>query len=60
MKFIHYLEKIAGVEIFPLISLLIFFLFFFLLTVWALRVNKEYIAELKQIPLDNKEEPLNQ
>ncbi len=50
MKFIHYLETITGVGIFPLISLLIFFLFFAVLLLWTAKANKKYIAELKNIP----------
>lgn len=52
MKFINYLKTISGVEIFPLISLAIFFTFFVVLTIWALRVNKNDILEMKNIPLD--------
>jgi cytochrome c oxidase cbb3-type subunit 3 len=59
MKFINYLESIAGVGIFPLISLFIFFLFFILLTVWAFRVKKDYIVEMKNIPLENNPEREN-
>lgn len=50
MKFRHYLESITGVGIYPMASLLIFFLFFTALTIWALRVNKAYISDLKQLP----------
>lgn len=52
MKFIHYLTSITGVDIFPLISLLIFFFFFVALTIWAIKVDKEYITNMKQIPLN--------
>ncbi len=55
MKFIHYLESIAGVGIYPLASLLIFFLFFTALTVWVLRADKKYIRALKQIPFPEKD-----
>ena len=41
MKFINYLTSIAGIEIFPLISLLIFFGFFVVLAVWLLRTDKK-------------------
>ena len=52
LKFIkHHMESIVGIEIFPLISLAIFFLFFVFLTVWALRADKGFIAEVKQLPL---------
>lgn len=50
MKFIHYLETITGVGIFPLSSLAIFFLFFMVVTTWALKIDKKYINALKQIP----------
>lgn len=55
MKFINYLETIAGVDIYPLISLLIFFIFFSLLTFWALRANKKYISHMKNIPINNND-----
>ena len=52
LKFIkHHMETIVGIEIFPLISLVIFFLFFVFLTVWALRADKGFIAAVKQLPL---------
>jgi cbb3-type cytochrome oxidase subunit 3 len=56
MKFINYLKSIAGVEVFPMISLLVFFLFFVILTVWAIKVNKHYITEMKNIPFDKDAE----
>lgn len=54
MKFINYLKSIAGIEIYPMISLLIFLLFFIALTIYAIRADKAHINELKNIPLDNK------
>ena len=52
MKFINYLESIAGVGIFPLISLLMFFLFFVVLSIWALKVSKEHLEKIKYIPFE--------
>ena len=52
MKFINYLEKIAGVDIYALTSFLIFFSFFVGMTLWAMRADKKMIAELSNIPLD--------
>ncbi|MGB3779480.1 MAG: CcoQ/FixQ family Cbb3-type cytochrome c oxidase assembly chaperone [Tunicatimonas sp.] len=53
LKFIkHHMETIAGIEIFPLISFLIFFTFFVLLLVWVLRSSKEYFVEVERLPLD--------
>lgn len=51
MKFRHYLETISGVEIYPLISLLGFTLFFLLLLVYVVKANKKHIQELERIPL---------
>jgi hypothetical protein len=50
MKFINYLERITGVGIYPLTSLLIFFLFFSLLILWVVKADKKYINSLKQLP----------
>ncbi|MFI5148154.1 MAG: CcoQ/FixQ family Cbb3-type cytochrome c oxidase assembly chaperone [Bacteroidia bacterium] len=51
MKFIHYLEGIAGVGIFPLISLLIFFFFFLGVTIWVLKADKASMEEMENLPL---------
>jgi cytochrome c oxidase cbb3-type subunit 4 len=55
MKFINYLESITGVGIFPLTSLLIFFVFFTALLAWAFKADKSYINSMKQIPFANTE-----
>lgn len=55
MKFINYLQSITGVGIFPLVSLLIFFVFFTVLTVWALKVDKKYISLMKKLPFPGSE-----
>ena len=52
MKFINYLESIAGVAIFPMISLLLFFIFFTLLIIYVIKADKQHIEELKNMPLD--------
>lgn len=52
MKFINYLESITGIGIYPLASLLIFFLFFLAVGVYLLKAGKSYFATLAQIPLD--------
>lgn len=55
MKFIHYLETITGVGIFPLTSLTIFFLFFAAVATWALKADKAYIGSMKRIPFPENE-----
>ena len=55
MKFIHYLETITGVSIYPLSSLCIFFVFFTVMTTWVLKADKGYINAMKQIPFPESE-----
>jgi cytochrome c oxidase cbb3-type subunit 4 len=54
MKFIHYLENISGISIYPLTSLFIFFLFFVGLLWFVLKTDKNYLKEIEQLPFDNK------
>ncbi|POY39530.1 CcoQ/FixQ family Cbb3-type cytochrome c oxidase assembly chaperone [Flavobacterium alvei] len=49
----HNMETIAGVEIFPVLSLLIFFSFFVGLAIWVFSYRKEKIEEMSQIPLND-------
>ncbi|NCI45680.1 CcoQ/FixQ family Cbb3-type cytochrome c oxidase assembly chaperone [Sediminibacterium soli] len=53
MKFINYLEKISGVDIFGLTSFIIFFGFFVVMALWAWKADKKLIEKLNHIPLDN-------
>ena len=56
LKFIKgNLESIDGVEVYPIISLLIFFIFFMLLFWWVFTARKDYIQEVSNIPLDNNQ-----
>lgn len=50
--FKHYFEIIDGIDIYPIISLLIFFIFFVLLFIWVIRVDKQYIKDMEELPLD--------
>lgn len=56
MKFINYLEKISGVDIYGLTSFMIFMLFFLVMLTWVIKADKKTIREISQIPLDNNEE----
>ncbi len=53
------LENIDGVEIYPIISLLIFFTFFVFLFWWVVSAKKEYIDEVSNIPLEKDENDQN-
>jgi len=57
LKFIkHHMENIAGIEIYPLISLSIFFLFFVILLAYVARMSKERIQVMESMPLENDNE----
>ncbi|WP_299556154.1 CcoQ/FixQ family Cbb3-type cytochrome c oxidase assembly chaperone [Seonamhaeicola sp.] len=55
LKFVkNHMESITGVEIYPIISLLIFFIFFVVLFWWVFTAKKDYIKTVSNIPLDNQ------
>jgi cbb3-type cytochrome oxidase subunit 3 len=57
MKFIRqYAEKINGIEIYPIIGLLIFVVFFIAMLVYVKKMSKSSIDEMKNLPLDLAEE----
>ena len=55
MKFSNYLVEIAGVSIFPIISLLIFVVFFVTMMYFVLRMNKNTVSEIANLPLESKD-----
>ncbi|MCF6280107.1 MAG: CcoQ/FixQ family Cbb3-type cytochrome c oxidase assembly chaperone [Flavobacteriaceae bacterium] len=53
LKFIkHHMESISGIEIYPLISLIIFFTFFVVLFWWVFTAKKDYINKVSNIPFE--------
>ncbi len=55
-KFIkQYAETINGVDIYPMISLFIFFSFFIVLLVFVKKMKKERVEILSNLPLENEE-----
>ncbi|MXN90100.1 CcoQ/FixQ family Cbb3-type cytochrome c oxidase assembly chaperone [Flavobacterium sp. Sd200] len=57
--FKHNLESIAGVDIYPIISLLIFFLFFVCLYTWTYTYKKEKISEMSNLPFSDENDDAN-
>lgn len=54
LKFVKsYMETIDGVATYPMISLLIFFVFFVILFWWVFTASKEYIKEVSELPIEN-------
>jgi cytochrome c oxidase cbb3-type subunit 3 len=55
MKFKNYLESITGIGIYPLISLLIFVVFFGLVTFYVIKGNKKHFEKLSKLPINDNE-----
>lgn len=53
------MESITGIEIYPMISLIIFFTFFVVLFYWVFTAKKDYITQVSNIPLDNQNDPIS-
>jgi cbb3-type cytochrome oxidase subunit 3 len=57
LKFITgHMSSIDGVSIYPIISFLIFFGFFIIITYYVITMKKSYVDEVSQIPLEDDEE----
>ena len=56
-KFVkQYAESIEGVNIYPMISLVIFFLFFVALLYYVKKMDKARVKEISRIPLDKDDQ----
>jgi cytochrome c oxidase cbb3-type subunit IV len=54
LKYIkHHMETISGIEIYPLISLIIFFVFFTGLIIYVFKTDKKVIDTIANIPLES-------
>jgi hypothetical protein len=53
--FARNLESIAGIGIFPLISLLIFFGFFTLLIIYLIKADKKMLERASSLPLHSND-----
>ena len=55
LKFVkNHMESIDGIATYPIISLLIFFVFFSVLFWWVFTASKEHIKEVSELPLDDQ------
>lgn len=50
------LRNIENIQVWPLISFVIFFLFFIGLLWWVITVDKKYVDEMGQLPLSDGDE----
>lgn len=54
LKYIRqYAETISGIEIYPMISLLIFVLFFIAVLYYVRTMDKKYVDEVSNLPLED-------
>ncbi|MGB3180195.1 MAG: CcoQ/FixQ family Cbb3-type cytochrome c oxidase assembly chaperone [Cyclobacteriaceae bacterium] len=53
LKFVkHHMESISGIDIYPLFSLVVFFIFFTVLVIYVVRTRKSKIDEMAAMPLE--------
>ncbi len=56
LKFIkHTMDTIVGIEIFPIISFLIFFSFFIGLLIYVKRLSKSHVETMGALPFESEE-----
>lgn len=53
------LQSIVGVEIFPIISLIIFFVFFLAMLYRVYNIDKSTIEKVEQLPLEGNDNDLD-
>ena len=53
--FSNVLQNIDGVEIYPIISLLIFIVFFLSVIIWTVKLDKKYVNKLSKLPLEDSQ-----
>ena len=49
------MESMEGIATYPMISLLIFFVFFVLLFWWVFTASKQHIKDMSELPLDKNQ-----
>lgn len=49
----HYFEDINGIEIYPIVSLVLFFTIFITMVIIVFKIPKDSIEEISNLPLEN-------
>lgn len=52
--FRNILNSIEGVSVFPIFSLIVFFVFFTALGFWVLKADKKYVNHMENLPFDKE------
>ncbi|HSL89071.1 MAG TPA: hypothetical protein VK870_07205 [Ignavibacteriaceae bacterium] len=50
------LQSVEGISLYPIISMIIFVLFFAILIIWMIKVDKNYIKKMSNLPLEKEDE----
>jgi hypothetical protein len=50
------LQSINGVELYAIAAMIIFILFFLAMIIWLIKVDKNYIKEMSELPLKEDNE----
>lgn len=60
LKFVkHHMETIVGIEIFPIISFIIFFTFFITVLAYLIVQRKEHFDQMSMMPLEENKASTN-
>jgi cytochrome c oxidase cbb3-type subunit IV len=51
----HVLHDLNGIELFGIVSVCLFFIFFSGMLIWASRLKKTYLNSMQDLPLDGGE-----
>ena len=54
----NHLETIPGINIYPIISFILFFVVFIVMIIHTFTIDKKTISEMKNIPLDENEQDI--
>ena len=46
-------NAMSGIEVYCIISMILFFLIFLGVIYWSIKVDKKYLNKMKQLPLDS-------
>ena len=57
--FKHYFEGIENIEIWPVMALIIFFLFFTGLLIYTFKIDKKYVKKMENLPLERDDAESN-
>jgi hypothetical protein len=52
----EFLQSVDGISVYPIVSLIVFVLFFVIILIWMLKVDKNYIKKMEKLPFEKEED----